>query len=112
MILRGIIDDAERQGDLIYRAGMTAETLALAFVALVDGVMSATHGATPLDQVGIADPFAALVTSAHVLADGAGWRPFSEEWDYKDTECRIAATIIKEIDRDAFDKQAPDSEFQ
>ena len=36
-----------------------------------------------------------------VLFDGYGWRPLYDEWDYEDTERRVAATVIAEIARDA-----------
>jgi len=100
-LVKEVIDDAERQGDLTFRTGMTAEMLTLVLIALIDGLALAMRGSVPLAQVEIADPVAVVITSAHVLFDGCGWRPLYDEWDYKDTERRVASTVIAKMKRDA-----------
>jgi AcrR family transcriptional regulator len=100
-IVRDVIDDAERQGDLAFRPGMTAQTLTFALIALIDGLALALRGSIPLDQVEIGDPIDALYKNVHVLFDGYGWRPLYDEWDYEDTERRVASTVIAKMKRDA-----------
>lgn len=100
-LVQAVINDAERQGDLVFRPGMTAQTLAFSLIALIDGLALALRGSIPLAQVGITDPIDALYKSVHVLFDGYGWRPLYDEWDYKGTEHRIASTVIAEMKLDA-----------
>ncbi|NIA12715.1 MAG: TetR family transcriptional regulator [Nitrospiraceae bacterium] len=99
-LLQDIIEDAVRQGDLTFPTGTTAQTLTLTLWILTDGLAAALCGSVPFDHLEIADPVAALLRNVHVLYDGYGWRPLSSEWDYEDTERRIAATVIAEMELD------------
>ncbi len=96
-IVREIIDDAVREGDLVFRPGMSAQALTLTLVALIDGLALAIRGSIPLDEVGVTDPASDLFRNVHVLFDGYGWRPLYDEWDYEDTKRRIYATVISKM---------------
>jgi len=100
-LVKGVIDDGERDGDLVFRPGTTSQTLTLTLIALIDGLGLALQGSVPLDLVEIADPVDALIRNVHVLFDGYGWRPLYDEWDYKDVERRVLSTVIAEMNRDA-----------
>ena len=100
-LVKDVIDDGEREGDLVFRPGVTAQTLTLTLIALIDGLGLALQGSVPLDLVEIADPVDALIRNVHVLFDGYGWRPLYDEWDYQDVERRVLSTVIAEMNCDA-----------
>lgn len=99
-LVMSVVEDGERQGDLTFHSGMSAQALTLAFVALIDGLALTVHGAVPVEEWKVTDPFAVLAASGHALMDGCGWRPLSDEWDYEAVRARIAATLIAEMERD------------
>jgi len=97
-LVQDVIEDAVREGDLVFRPGMTKEGLTLTLIAMIDGLALALRGSIPLDQVGIDNPITALFRNVHVLFDGYGWRPVYDEWDYEEVERRAVLTLIPEAE--------------
>lgn len=90
----GIVEDAVAQRDLVLPPRMPPQALSFALSALVEGGQAAVVGGIPLDKVGIPDGYAAIGRAAHLLMDGAGWRPLSTEWNYSETSRRIKAAVL------------------
>ena len=99
--LVGVIQDAISAGDLVLREDSTAQGLAFAFWAMMDGCFAASMGGAPLEEAGIADPTAEVVRNGHYLMDGYGCRPLSHEWDYEATTRRVRAFLLSEPVDDA-----------
>ena len=102
----GIIEEAISAGDLVLRAGSTAQGLCFAFWAMVDGSFDATMGGAPLKEAGIEDPMAEVVRNCHYLMDGYGWHPLSSECDYEAITRRIHAYLMEGA---AGEGEAPES---
>lgn len=89
-----IVEEAIDAGDLTLPARTTPHALTFALWSLVDGGAAAAVSGVPLAKVGIPDPYAAIGRGAHMLMDGAGWRPLSTDWDYSATSKRIKAAAF------------------
>jgi len=90
----GIVEEAVVAGDLDLPQRTTPQELSFALWALVDGGQAAAIGGIPLAKAGIPDPYGAIGRAAHLLMDGAGWRPLTAEWNYSETSKRIKAAVF------------------
>lgn len=98
MILLGVIQEAVDKGDLTLPDDKAARGLCFTFWAMVDGCFSATMGGAPLEEVGLGEPMAAVMRSAHYLMDGYGWRPLYNEWDYEETARKVRGLLQRNAD--------------
>ena len=73
---------------------------------ILSGLVSMAKGAHLLADTNICDgtdlnPLKYLNANYHLFLDGAGWKPFSSEWDFEDTEKRIWNELFS-VEREAF----------
>lgn len=101
-VMSGIVRDAISQGDLTLAEGHTVEDLIYHLWLLGEVGKATTSIWLPPSELGIASPFAAIIRSANLLADGYGWRPLSTEWDYEETIGRVRREIFPAESRLAF----------
>jgi AcrR family transcriptional regulator len=95
-IMVGIVRDAIAQGDLVLPPETVVEQLPFGLWAITDGGYATILRDVPLQEVGIRDPFVAVIRTCEVLGDGYGWHPLSSEWDYAQTRRRVRETIFAE----------------
>jgi len=81
-ILAGIIRDAVAAGDLTLPEEMNAEELTFGLWSLTYGGFSLLETGTPLQNLGIRDPYKAVFQNAHLILDGIDWKPLFAEIDY------------------------------
>jgi AcrR family transcriptional regulator len=72
------------------------EQLPFGLWAITDGGYATILRDIPLYEIGIRDPFTAVIRTCEVLGDGYGWRPLTSEWDYAQTRQRLRDTIFAE----------------
>ena len=105
-VMLGIIRDAIAQGDLTLPAGHTAEDIIYILWLLGEGGKAAPHTWLPPQDLGIESPFAAVIKTGQVLADGYGWRPLSTEWDYTATIERVWREVFPAEQRKVLGRRA------
>lgn len=88
-VMQGIVRDGIAQGDLVLPLDHSAEDMIYNFWLLGEGGKAAPHTWLPPKELGIDFPFASLIKTASMLADGYGWRPLSSECDYEATIERV-----------------------
>lgn len=98
-IMTGIVRDAIAQGDLVLPPGASPEGLPFGLWSLTDGGYAAILPGMSFHDIGIEDPFLAVMRNCEMLGDGYQWRPLSADWDYAATRARIRATIFAEETR-------------
>lgn len=92
----GIVRDGIAQGDLTLPEGHRPEELTYHFWLLGEGGKSASSSWLPPAELGIDNPFLAIVKTGQILGDGYRWRPLSNEWDYEETSRRIQQEVFPE----------------
>ncbi len=88
-LLQETVLEAIRVGDLPPENDASVAGVCYAFWAMMDGAFGSLYGGAPLEEVGIPDPFAAVISAGHRMMDGHGWRPLFREWDYASTSQRV-----------------------
>jgi AcrR family transcriptional regulator len=92
-LVRGFIEDAIRVGDLA--PSVSIPHLFFAILTMVIGTHTLKSNYDSLvAKTGIVDPFPALRANILILLDGFGWKPLSTEWDYAETDRRIAKEVF------------------
>jgi AcrR family transcriptional regulator len=86
-----VVREAISAGDLRLPSSLCPEDLLFALWASRWGASNLRLSDTPLAAAGVANPRRALELSLGILLDGYGWRPSSQEWDYKATRSRVHA---------------------
>ncbi len=92
-MVRGFIEEAILRGDLAPETPVGKVMFAI--MSMVIGthtIISNFHSLQTL--AGVIDPFEALRDSIKVLLDGFGWKPLSSEWDYAETDRRVAQEVF------------------
>ena len=89
-----IVRDAIAQGDIELDEGTTPEDLIYPLWILGEGGKAAASNWLSPAELGIRDPFVAIIKHGLILADGYGWRPLSAEWDYEETLRRIRSEVF------------------
>lgn len=92
-LMLDIVQAGVAAGDLVLQEGDTAESVCFGFWTLTDGAWDMLTGGTPLGEVNFSDPFEKVLRNGHHLADGFGWRPLFNEWDYAATSARVRAAL-------------------
>ena len=101
-IVNGIVEDGIACGDLTLPTGMDSNTLTFGMWSISFGAqyIGKTLGRFKDLQIegGIYSAFGFGLRS---MLDGAGFRPFTDDWDYADTDSRIRIEIFPEEDAQA-----------
>jgi AcrR family transcriptional regulator len=87
-----VAKEAIDSGDLVLAPAATLEETVFAVHALTQGIFE-RFGLGP-KPVGISDPRIVLRRAGAQLLDGLGWRPLSNEWDYRATVSRIHREVF------------------
>lgn len=93
-VMSGIVRDAIAQGDLTLPEGHSVEDLIYHLWLLGEAGKGAASIWLPPGELGVISPFATIIRSANLLADGYQWRPLSTEWDYEETTLRVRREIF------------------
>lgn len=88
-VMVGIVHDAIAQGDLVLPPNHSAEDIIYNLWLLGEGGKAAPHTWLPPQELGIDFPFASVLRTGSMLADGYRWRPLSGDHDYGDTIERV-----------------------
>jgi len=105
-IVRAIIEDAEREGDLVLSDASCVEEVILGLWALVEGAHSLMLGGLLRASIQIDSPTQRVGRFFNFVADGYGWRPLSSEWDYEETVARARREIFSEEVRQVYGPDA------
>ena len=100
-IVTGIVRDAAAQGDLTLSPEIPPEEVMFNLWAITDGGHSVASRWSPPSELGIENPFDAVMKGCEMICDGYGWRPLSSEWDYEGTRERVRQEIFPEEYRKA-----------
>jgi AcrR family transcriptional regulator len=80
-IVRGVIQDAVRAGDLVLADDYGVEQLAFGLWSITFGGYSIAASSPSLTSLGIDDPILAIRNNCNRLLDGVGWKPLRSEVD-------------------------------
>lgn len=105
-LVRQIIEDAKAQGDLMLKGEATAEELAFALWALVDGSYTLVESGIPQAALGITDPFYRTWRVYNSLADSYGWQPLFQEWDWEETLANVRRKVFPDESQQLYGKNA------
>ncbi|MCP4639962.1 MAG: TetR/AcrR family transcriptional regulator [bacterium] len=95
-ILKNVLLEAVRNGNLPLRHDTMVEEMTFAIWALVDGSYTLIESGIPYNALGITDPFSRLFIAFNVFADGYGWRPLFHELDWEETLAQVRRTVFPE----------------
>ncbi|MFQ3577386.1 MAG: helix-turn-helix domain-containing protein [Verrucomicrobiia bacterium] len=93
---REIVRQARSEGDLP-ASGASDHHILFGLVSMSKGAHllgGGPEGHRPMFGQDCPDARDLLMANYHVFLDGTGWRPFTGEWDYADTERRILAELF------------------
>lgn len=88
-----IAGEALEKGELVLPRGARLETFCLSLWALLYGVTEVMRGGLPLQALRLEDPLEEFLKGLQWMLDGYGWRPYSHEFDYETTRCRVRAFL-------------------
>lgn len=86
-----IVREAVSMGDLVLPKQMRPEDMLFCTWAARWGTFNIVRSDTPLSQSGVMHPVPAMDHALGMMLDGYGWRPLTNEWDYRETRKRIRA---------------------
>lgn len=93
----GIVRDAVRCGDLALPDGMSPEFFVFGPSMLLNGVFGAVGTVGVVEDLGVDDLVASMRYFGRCLLDGCGWRPLSDEWDYRQTMARVYSELFPPV---------------
>ncbi|NOZ39034.1 MAG: TetR/AcrR family transcriptional regulator [Planctomycetes bacterium] len=93
-IVSGVVREALAQGDLELPAGRSVEDLVFGLWSLNFGAYTIITSSEALEEIGIADPIAALRQSQNFMLDGYRWRPLSSEHDFNETFDQVKREVF------------------
>lgn len=93
-ILKGILEDGIRDGDLIATDPAHLNEMAFGIWALVDGSYTLIESGVTRNSLGLTNPFTGMYHVFNVLADGYGWRPLFHEHDWEETLATVRRTVF------------------
>lgn len=95
-VVGGVVRDAVEQGDLhLHQAGMV-EDMVFGLWSINSGALTIINTSMSLQEIGIANPLAALRMNQNALLDGHGWRPLAREFDFDSHIDLIKAWFLSE----------------
>jgi AcrR family transcriptional regulator len=101
-LLRGVVEDAVRLGDLKLADHRSSGDVVVGFAALHIGTFMLMHNFSQMLKVAaVADPLRALRNQVADYLDGLGWRPLSGEVDPAAVYRRILNEVFPEESRQA-----------
>ncbi len=95
-VLYGILMDAIRDGELIFKGDATVEEMAFALCAFIEGGYTLIEGEFPQHTLGIEAPILEMWWVFNRLADAYGWRPYFMEWDWEETLADVRQHLFPE----------------
>jgi AcrR family transcriptional regulator len=95
-LLRGIVDQAVRLGDLCLKPGDSVERITFGIMSLVDGAYGLTEIGIPQNALGMGMPVRELWLVYNVLADAYGWRPLYGDQDWEETMAEVRRVVFPE----------------
>lgn len=95
-LLKGILEDGVRVGDLVVNDSAHLNEMAFGIWALVDGSYTLIESGATLNMLGLSNPIIGMYHVFNVLADGYGWRPLFHEHDWEATLADIRKTVFPE----------------
>ncbi|MCA9039927.1 MAG: TetR/AcrR family transcriptional regulator [Planctomycetaceae bacterium] len=99
-IVSGIVRDGIAAGDLTLPEFLTPEQLTFGMWSLSFGGSSIIVTGQ-LGELGVEEPFQAIINNIQMLLDGLNWKPLSYETDYPQTMERIAEEMFSDLLDDA-----------
>ncbi|MCC6142546.1 MAG: hypothetical protein IT368_01945, partial [Candidatus Hydrogenedentes bacterium] len=93
-LLRGIVEQAVEQGDLILRPGDSVERITFGIMSLVDGAYSLSENGIPQNALGMGMPVRELWLIYNLLADAYAWRPLYRDQDWEETMADIRRAVF------------------
>ncbi len=94
-ILRGVIEEAITEGDLVLQEGTSVEEILIGTWGLVDGAHALIESGAS-GPLRLADPLDSIWRFWNFAADGYGWRPFFSERDYAESLVRARKEVFAE----------------
>ncbi|MFO7975215.1 MAG: TetR/AcrR family transcriptional regulator [Candidatus Hydrogenedentota bacterium] len=95
-ILRGILEDAVAEGNLVCENGTVLREMAFGIWALVDGSITLITNNSPRAALGIQNPFTNMFHVFNTLADAYRWRPLFREYDWEETLAAVRRNVFPE----------------
>ena len=95
-LLKGILEEGVRDGDLAVHDSAHLNEMAFGIWALVDGSYTLIESGVTRNSLGLPNPITGMYHVFNVLADGYGWRPLFNEHDYEETLANVRRTIFPE----------------
>jgi len=101
-LVGGVVTDAIDVGDLDLKHQSTVPELVFGIWSLCHGGLQLRGMGLPLEQMGIAAPYNAIMNTLDATLDGYGWLPLSSERDYKDA----SKSILEDLFADELERLA------
>lgn len=93
-VVTSVVIEAAKCGELNLPETITPVGLVFGLWSSLYGALTLLQTAIRFDEVGIADPYLALRRNLQAMLDGAGWRPYSHQFDDRQ--------VIERIHRELF----------
>jgi AcrR family transcriptional regulator len=92
--VHGILVSGAKDGDLPLEGEVSVEEIALGAWGLVDGAFTLIESGIPFHCLELRDPFHKVWHFFNIAADGYGWKPLLNEWDYEETLVRLRKQVF------------------
>jgi AcrR family transcriptional regulator len=89
-----IVEDAVAAGDLVLDRETSPGEVLFVLSGMVNGILGAVGTILPMQEFGVEEPIAPMHRFARRALDSLGWRPLSNEWDYRATMRRIYEEVF------------------
>jgi len=93
-LVASVVSAAIDQGDLELKHQSTVPELVFGIWSLCHGGLQLRGMGLPLEQMGIAAPYHAIMSTLDATLDGYGWQPLSSERDYRDASKSILENLF------------------
>ena len=89
-----ILASGVQAGDLPLEGEVSVEEIALGAWGLVDGSFALIESGIPFHCLELKDPFHKVWHFFNIAADGYGWKPLLNEWDYEETLANVRRQVL------------------
>jgi hypothetical protein len=100
--MNGIMRDAIARGDIRLKPGDQIEDITYQFWLLGESTKAVVWSWMPPSELGIENPFEAMMRNGQILGDAYEWHPMSKEWNYRETLRRVRKEIFPNESRKAY----------